>query len=112
MADRPIATAPERLSAALSTSLILRPVPSAQRVISKAAPHAAMPPPIRRMSTSSSTTSGFSKPYCSLMRFPLQELAQIDLVRFARDQNVVPLDFRHVAGRLAPACSDLPSHGP
>src|ERR1700722_9447314 len=100
MADKPIATAPERLSAALSTSLILSPLPPAQRVISKAAPQAAMPPPIRRMSTSSSTTSGFSKPYCSLMRFPLRELAEIALVGFARKQKVVPLDLRHVGGRL------------
>ena len=53
----PIATAPERSIAALSTSVILTSLP-AQRLASKAAPHAAMPPPTIRMSVSCSTISG------------------------------------------------------
>src|SRR5512144_2614563 len=64
IAERPCATAPERSIAALSTSLIFSSTPvsafaaSAQRMISYAAPQHAMPPPISRMSSSSSTTLG------------------------------------------------------
>src|SRR3990172_4335148 len=63
MADRPMATAPEQSMAALSTSfpLMLCPLALAASVpcpISYAAPHAAMPPPMMRMSTSSSTICG------------------------------------------------------
>src|ERR1700758_4386667 len=60
MADRPIATAPERSIAALSTSVIFTSSP-AQRRASKAAPHAAMPPPTIRMSVSSSMICGLPK---------------------------------------------------
>src|ERR1700757_4196330 len=60
MADRPIATAPERSIAALSTSVIFTSSP-AQRRASKAAPQAAMPPPTIRMSVSSSMICGLPK---------------------------------------------------
>ena len=59
--------------AALSTNLILRSLPSAQRMISKAQPQAAMPPPIIRISTSSSMISGFPKAYASAI-FDLTQL--------------------------------------
>src|SRR5512135_97995 len=59
MADRPMATAPDRSVAALSTMVILIFLGLAQRAPSKAAPQQAMPPPIRRRSVSTVSISGF-----------------------------------------------------
>src|SRR5205807_2381853 len=55
MADRPMATAPERSMAAFSTRHTRKPRSRAQLAASKAAPQPAMPPPT--MSTSHSTVS-------------------------------------------------------
>src|SRR4051812_4751400 len=58
MADRPIATAPERSMAAFSTRTTRRPRPRAQLAASKAAPQPAMPPPTMRTSHSTVSTAG------------------------------------------------------
>src|SRR5205814_4452764 len=58
MADRPMATAPERSMAAFSTRQTRRPRPRAQLAASKAAPQPAMPPPTTRTSHSTVSTAG------------------------------------------------------
>src|SRR5437867_2340075 len=58
MADRPMATAPERSMAAFSTRQTRRPRPRAQLAASKAAPQPAMPPPTMRTSHSTVSTAG------------------------------------------------------
>src|SRR5947209_3100221 len=58
MADRPMATAPDRSMAAFSTMQTRRPRPRAQLAASKAAPQPAMPPPTMRTSHSTVSTAG------------------------------------------------------
>ena len=58
MADRPMATAPERSMAAFSTRQTRNPWARAQLAASKAAPQPAMPPPTTRMSHSTVSTCG------------------------------------------------------
>src|SRR5574341_992559 len=106
----PCATAPERASAALSTSLTLRLAPAAlvHLPISNAAPQAAMPPPMIRMSTSSVMTSGFPNPYsaiaCSLSSITAStghELAHVALVYALGEEHLVVGDLRRIRVRLA-----------
>src|SRR5208337_450415 len=59
MAERPIATAPERSMAALSTTTTFRPFFFAQYAASKAAPQADIPPPTIRRSVSTTSVSKF-----------------------------------------------------
>src|SRR5437588_9505500 len=58
MAERPMATAPERSVAAFATRQTRRPLPRAQLAASKAAPQPAMPPPTMRTSHSTVSTAG------------------------------------------------------
>src|SRR5687768_11963571 len=58
MADRPMATAPDRSMAAFSTRQTRSPRPRAQAAASKAAPHPAIPPPTMRTSHSTVSTCG------------------------------------------------------
>src|SRR2546430_9169549 len=58
MAERPMATAPERSMAAFSTRQTRSPRPRAQLAASKAAPQPAMPPPTTSTSHSTVSTCG------------------------------------------------------
>src|SRR5919106_677993 len=58
MADRPMATAPERSTAAFSTRHTRSPWGRAHWAASKAAPHPAMPPPTTRTSHSTVSIAG------------------------------------------------------
>src|SRR5512134_125635 len=82
MADRPMATAPDRSVAALSTMVIFIFLGFAQRAPSNAAPQQAMPPPIRRRSVSTVSISGF------LQNEKLQ-------VSFSISRFLLFLDYRH-----------------
>src|SRR5512143_3668364 len=82
MAERPMATAPDRSVAALSTMVILIFLGFAPRAPSKAAPQHAMPPPMRRRSVSTVSIAGFLQ----------NEKVQVS---FSISRSSLFLDYRH-----------------
>src|SRR5208337_2175687 len=82
MADRPMATAPDRSVAALSTMVIFIFLGFAQRAPSNAAPQQAIPPPMRRRSVSISSIAGFLQ----------NEKVQVS---FSISLSSLFLDYRH-----------------
>src|SRR5574341_1017461 len=74
MADRPMATAPDRSVAALSTMVILIFLGLAQRAPSNAAPQHAIPPPIRRRSVSTEPSAVVLIGNLNRFRIPFRNL--------------------------------------
>src|SRR5512145_107886 len=103
MAERPMATAPDRSVAALSTMVILIFLGFAQRAPSKAAPQHAMPPPIRRRSVSTVSISGFLQNEKLQVSFSISRfLLFLDYRHGLRRGKVAGLfDLRHSRFRLA-----------
>src|SRR4051812_25351445 len=79
MADRPMATAPERSMAAFSTRQTRRPRPRAQLAASKAAPQPAMPPPTMRTSHSTVSTAGSNGISVSPRNVVLERRQRVDV---------------------------------